>query len=116
MKTLLVLLSLCLSSNLVIAQEHSDYYRICGKYQRMDESWSQYYKLSGYYMTGGEINREFGINKYEENQDYFVIRWRKGDPTVFKSIPAKLSSTKFTKIRDYTNRLWIIKRDWSNCK
>ena len=116
MKTLLVLLSLCLSSNLVIAQEHSDYYRICGKYQRMDESWSQYYKLSGYYMTGGEINREFGINKYEENQDYFVIPWRKGDPTVFKSIPAKLSSTKFTKIRDYTNRLWIIKRDWSNCK
>ena len=43
---------------------HAETIRACGKYQRIDQTWSKSYKVTGTIQDG-----------------FFVIQWRKGEPT-----------------------------------
>ena len=77
---------------------HAETIRACGKYQRIDQTWSKSYKVTGTIQDG-----------------FFVIQWRKGKPTKVvlgsrNSIPAAEEHFKDTR-----DRPWVLKAGWENC-
>lgn len=72
--------------------------RACVKYQRADQTWSKEYKATG------EIDRW-----------NFVIRWKKGEPTVIPLERRTAVPDTETSFRDVKGRHWIVRSGWYGC-
>lgn len=96
----------------------ADQIRVCGKYQRMDSTWSHGYKLTGYYLTGSELDDQVNQNIADQTKKYFLIKWRKGGYTFMEVGSNFLSAIQgSSKIyRDQTGKPWEIRQGWNGCR
>lgn len=92
--------------------------KVCGQYQRMDESWSHGYKLTGHFIKKSELEKFIEDKNPIWGRYYFVINWRKGGYTYFRVENDFLDQIKGSgeTYEDQTGRLWLITNSWKFCE
>lgn len=92
--------------------------KVCGQYQRMDNSWSHGYKLTGHFITKSESEQFIKDKNPIWGKYYFVINWRRGGYTYFSvenNFPDQIKGSGET-YKDQTGRPWVIKNNWEFCE
>lgn len=88
--------------------------KACVRYQRADYSWSHGYKVTGFVVSGSELNSIARTYKYNNYSEYYVIPWQEGGYSALKLPYGGLSS--FSKeVEDQEQKTWEIKEGWDFC-
>lgn len=88
--------------------------KACVKYQRSDYSWSNGYKVSGYLVSGSDLNSMANTYKFSSYNDYFVILWKEGGYTALK-LPYRDLPYSWRTVEDQRQGQWEIKEGWNSC-
>lgn len=91
-------------------------YNACVKYQRSDYTWSHGYKITGFMIGGGDLNKATNSYSYSDYNKYFVIPWRKGGYTAlrlnsYENTPPSIES----QYTDQNGRIWRLQKGWNYC-
>ena len=84
----------------------------------MDSTWSHGYKLTGYYLTGSELDDQVNQNIADKTKKYLLIKWRKGGYTFMEVGSNFLSAIQRSgeTYVDQTGKPWEIRQGWNNCQ
>lgn len=106
------LLLLFVQPNLAYSLEEN--VKACVKYRRADYSWSHGYKVTGFVLSGSELNSIARTYKYNSYNEYYVIPWKEGGYSAL-TLPFGGLSSFSREVEDQEQKMWGIKEGWDFC-